>query len=248
MGNNIAILVENISVAYRPKAQRQESLRDSLLSLSKTFQAPSPPTITALNNISFEVIKGSCLGIIGDNGAGKTTLLRVLAGVLPPTTGTVFSTGSIDCVMQLGAGFDLELNAIENILLYLTLRRKSLREAKKRIEPIIDFAELREFASTPIKYYSSGMRARLGFAAAIDSTPDILIIDEVFTVGDDRFKGKCIARFSELTANGTTLIMVNHGMPTIKNICSDVVVLSEGSIEYRGAPTDAIDVYRKKRA
>jgi ABC-type polysaccharide/polyol phosphate transport system ATPase subunit len=148
--------------------------------------------------------------------------------------------------MQLGAGFDQELNAYDNILLYSTLRLSTYREAKESVNSILDFAELHEFANTPIKYYSSGMRARLGFAVALNCKPDLLILDEVLAVGDAHFRLKCKDAFAQLLAQSKTIIMASHSMQSIQQSCKNSIVLSKGAIVYQGASTDAIALYVDK--
>lgn len=240
----IALAAENVTVTFRSYKERPTSLKESLLKRVKQGTAQHYSTFNALNNVSFEVPKGSVFGIIGSNGAGKSTLLKVLAGLLKPTAGSIKSVGSVDSLIQLGAGFDPDLNAIENIYLNSSLHRKSKKEIKERIPHIIEFAELEEFAETPIKYYSSGMSARLGFSVAIDRDPDIMIVDEVLGVGDERFQQKCKKRFQKLLEDKKTLIIVTHSMSFVENIAHEVALLSKGEIIFRGNPKEAVEVYR----
>jgi ABC-type polysaccharide/polyol phosphate transport system ATPase subunit len=186
------------------------------------------------------------VGILGSNGSGKSTLLKVLAGVLHPTAGTVSVNGSIASLIELGAGFDPELNAIENIYLHGSLHRKTRAQLKSRIDAILDFAELTEFAYTPVKYYSSGMFARLGFSAAVDIDPDILLVDEILSVGDERFKKKSNAVMKKFLDSGKTILMVSHSADVIEEICDSAILLSRGRIVVAGSPAEAISAYREQ--
>jgi ABC-2 type transport system ATP-binding protein len=243
MNTDIAIELKDVTIKYRSYKGRPTSLKDSLIKFVKTRELFQHATFNALENLSLRVERGTSLGIIGSNGAGKSTLLKVIAGVLPPTSGTITTNGTLDCLIQLGAGFDNELNAIENIYLYSALRRRSKKEMAPRIESILEFAELGDFATTPIKYYSSGMSARLGFAVAMDCNPDIFVVDEVLSVGDARFRKKCEKAFSDIIAGGKTIIMVSHDMNALKRVCGEAILLSAGSVAYRGSPEDAIKMY-----
>ncbi|MCL4143421.1 UNVERIFIED_CONTAM: hypothetical protein GTU68_045305 [Idotea baltica] len=200
----------------------------------------------ALNGISFNVSEGEIYGIIGSNGAGKSTLLNVLAGVLPPSNGFYKIKGELDSLRSLGAGFDSELNAIENIYLYCSLRGRKKDDITKHIPKILEFAELEKFATTPIKYYSSGMYARLGFSVALDQKPDVLLVDEVLAVGDDRFQKKCSDVFKEYLKTGKTVIIVSHDMATLQNLCTKAAVLANGKLVFEGDPKEAIDYYRQE--
>lgn len=239
-----AVEIENVTVAYRSYKERPTTLKESLINLLKKGQFRYYSTFNALDGVSFKVKKGRVLGIIGSNGAGKSTLLRAIAGVLPPSTGSVKRVGTLDSLIQLGAGFDADLNAIENILLNGSLHQQSAAEIKERIPGILEFAELQEFATTPIKYYSSGMYARLGFAVAIDRNPDILVVDEVLAVGDERFQAKCKGVFQRIIDSGKTIIIVSHGMSLLEGIADEVGLLSKGKLIFLGDPKEAIAMYR----
>ena len=167
-----------------------------------------------------------------------------MAGIIPPTSGEVITNGKLDSFIQLGAGFDPELNAIENIFLNCSLHKMPKAQIKKRIPDILEFAELTEFSSTPIKYYSSGMFARLGFAVAIERNPDILLVDEILSVGDERFKTKCDGVFNKYLSEGKTILMVSHDIEKIGAMSSKIALLSKGEIAYIGEPSVALDMYR----
>lgn len=244
MPQEFAIQVENISVAYRRYAERPTSLKESMLKLITNRGRRYYSTFNALTQISFTVSRGEVVAIIGSNGSGKSTLLKVLAGVLTPATGEVRIRGLVSSLIELGAGFDPELNAVENLYLNGSLYRRSRAEMKQRIDPILDFAELSEFAYTPIKYYSSGMFARLGFSAAIDLNPDILIVDEILGVGDERFQNKCAEVFKRYILEGKTILMVSHAMTQVEELAQRVILLSKGRLAFIGEPTEAVRLYR----
>ncbi|NLF24335.1 MAG: ABC transporter ATP-binding protein [Deltaproteobacteria bacterium] len=238
-----AVEVRNITVSYRSYQERPNTLKEGILKAIKTGKFKYYSTFDALRGVSFKVEKGQIWGVIGSNGAGKSTLLNVLAGVLPPTSGDLIVRGSLDSLRSLGAGFDSELNAIENIYLYGSLQGQTSKEIKERVPAILEFAELQEFATTPMRYYSSGMYARLGFSVAIDKDPDILLVDEVLGVGDERFQAKCRAVFDRFLSGGRTVIIVSHSMQLLKQICTQIAVLSKGNLVFVGDPAEAIERY-----
>ena len=241
----VAVVAKNISVQFRSYKERPHTLKESLIRGLKTGSLKHYENFNALTNVNLEIPRGQVFGIIGSNGAGKSTLLRVLSGVLPPTSGEVKVRGTLDSLIQLGAGFDAELNAIENIYLNGSLHGKSREEIEERIPGIIEYAELKDFATTPIKYYSSGMYARLGFSVAIDRDPDILIVDEILAVGDERFQHKSKAVFQEFIERKKTIIMVSHGLSMLENTADQIALLSRGKVAFIGDPKEAIEAYRK---
>ncbi|MCC6932944.1 MAG: ABC transporter ATP-binding protein [Deltaproteobacteria bacterium] len=243
LADDIAVSVENITVAYRSYKQRPTSLKENLIAFLNTGKLRYYSTFDALSDVSFQVKKGQIFGVIGSNGAGKSTLLRTIVGVLRPVTGQIRANGSVDSLIQLGAGFDPELNAIENIYLNGSLHCLSYEEITERIPRIIEFAELEEFALTPIKYYSSGMFARLGFAAAIDKDPDILIVDEVLAVGDERFRKKCNAVFDSFIARGKTIVTVSHNLNYLRDNAHIIALLRKGKLLFVGDPKEALALY-----
>ena len=241
-----AIEVKNITISFRSYQERPTTLKESIISYIRHQKLRYYSTFDALKDVSFAIPRGTVFGIIGSNGAGKSTLLRTIAGVLPPSKGEVHVKGKIDSLIQLGAGFDAELNAIENIYLNGSLHRRTKAEIKERLPHILDFAELEDFATTPIKYYSSGMYARLGFAVAIDHEPDILLVDEVLGVGDERFQDKCKAVFKRYLEERKTIVMVSHSMGSIEQMCDQVLLLSKGRVAFCGDPTEAVAMYRQE--
>ncbi|MCB0345029.1 MAG: ABC transporter ATP-binding protein [Bdellovibrionales bacterium] len=239
-----AVEISNVTVAYRSYKERPTTLKETVIGAIKHRKFRYYETFNALSNVTFNIPKGQVFGIIGSNGAGKSTLLKVIAGVLPPTRGTVKVNGSVDSLIQLGAGFDAELNAIENIYLSGALHKKPRAEIKRRIPEILEFAELEDFATTPIKYYSSGMFARLGFAVAADRNPDVLLVDEVLGVGDERFRKKCEKVFESFLASGNTIVIVSHSLGNLSSMADQIGLLSRGEFTYIGDPATAIERYR----
>jgi ABC-type polysaccharide/polyol phosphate transport system ATPase subunit len=239
-----AIEVEGVTVAYRSYQERPTSLKESLIRLVRDRRVKHFSTFDALQDVSFVVPRGKVLGIIGSNGSGKSTLLKVLAQVLRPTQGFAKLHGTVSCLIELGAGFDPELNALENIYLNGSLHKRTAKQIKRHVDSILDFAELREFARTPIKYYSSGMFARLGFSVAVDIDPDILLVDEILAVGDERFQQKCLGVFQRFIKSGKTILLVSHDVAMIEAKTDIVLVLSKGKRIFFGSPPEAVSVYR----
>lgn len=184
----------------------------------------------ALKNINFTINRGEAVGLIGRNGSGKSTLLKTVAGVLKPTKGTVRVHGTVAPMIELGAGFDMDLTARENIFLNGAILGYNKDLLKENVGKIIEFSELGEFIDVPIKNFSSGMFARLGFAIATIETPDILIVDEILSVGDYQFQQKCQRRIEEMLQNGTTLLFVSHSMEQVKEICHRAILLNHGDM------------------
>jgi len=241
------IEVRDVVVNYRAYKERPNTLKEHVLGYLKSGKFRYYSSFEALSHVSFTVGEGQILGVIGSNGAGKSTLLKVLNGVLKPSQGEVIRRGRVDSLITLGAGFDAELNAVENIYLYGSLHSIPKREIEKRLDKILDFAELKEFSLTPIKYYSSGMRARLGFACAIDTDPEILLLDEVLEVGDERFREKCRKEMERLLSSGKTIIIVSHSLGLIEKLANKILLLSKGRVVFQGDPAEAISLYRDKK-
>ena len=226
------IELENVSMMFNLSKERVDSLKEYAIKLIKRelmFQE-----FWALKDISFQVKKGESIGLIGLNGSGKSTLLKIIAGVLKATTGNVKVEGSIAPLIELGAGFDMDLSARENIYLNGAILGYSRKEIAGKFEEIVDFAELWEFIDVPIKNFSSGMLARLGFSIATISQPDILIVDEILSVGDLAFQKKCEKRIAKMMENETTIILVSHSMEQIKEVCQKIVWLEKGAIREIG--------------
>ena len=196
-----------------------------------------------MKNVSFTVQKGESLGIVGLNGSGKSTLLKVIAEVMKPTEGKVIINGSVAPLIELGAGFDMDLSARENIFLNGSVLGYSRKQMNEKFEEIMDFAELWEFTDVAIKNYSSGMVARLGFSIATAHIPDILILDEVLGVGDYKFQEKCEKRIENMINKGTTVIFVSHSIEQVKKVCSKVIWLEKGNMIMQGDVNEICDKY-----
>ncbi|NDC37786.1 MAG: ABC transporter ATP-binding protein [Proteobacteria bacterium] len=242
--SDIAIDVRNVTVNYRAYTNRPTSLKDAVVQYLRTGKLRYYSHFKALSDVSFAVQRGTALGVIGSNGAGKSTLLRVLSQVLPPSSGSVVMNGRIDSLIQLGSGFDMELTAYENIFLHGSLLGRSRKELAGSVDRILDFAELREFSSTPMKYFSAGMSARLGFSCAIETNPDILLVDEVLAVGDERFAKKCQDFFTEFRRSNRTMVIISHGVEQLAKEVDQILVLSRGEVAYFGDPEEAVRIYR----
>jgi len=197
----------------------------------------------AIRNASFSVGRGETIGVIGHNGSGKSTLLRMLAGVTSPTEGRVAVAGRIAPLIAVGVGFHRELTGRENVYVNGIVLGRTKSEMDRRLDEILDFSEIGNFIDTPVKFYSSGMYVRLGFAVSIMVEPDILIVDEVLAVGDLAFQIKCMDRMSELRDAGTTIVLVSHNMRAVQGLCERTLVLHEGAVRFDGDSSDAIGVY-----
>jgi ABC-2 type transport system ATP-binding protein len=240
-----ALEISNVTVSYRAYHRRPTSLKETIIRFITGKREDSFTTFDALSDLSFSIPKGKVYAIIGSNGCGKSTLLKVMAGVLKPVKGTVVRNGEIASLIELGAGFDPDLTAIENIILNGSLHRKTKKEMESRIQHILDFSELHEFAHTPIKYYSSGMYARLGFSVAVDVDPDILLVDEILGVGDERFQEKCSGVFDTLIAKGKTIVIVTHNMDLVLHKAQSALLLEKGKLLLQGSPEEVVAKYRE---
>nr|MDJ0731730.1 ABC transporter ATP-binding protein [Crocosphaera sp.] len=205
------------------------------------YRQPSRKLI--LDRINLTVHAGEKIGIIGANGSGKSTLLKVITGILQPTSGQIRVKGEIAPLIELGAGFDGELSVIDNIILYGVMLGFPRQEMKERVTSILEFADLTDYSLAPVKSLSSGMAARLGFSIATDVQPDILILDEVLSVGDESFKHKCKKRMDKLWGHNTTILVVSHGLDFIQQACDRVIWLDRGKIRFIGDTDEAIHHY-----
>ena len=230
--NDIVIEVKNATVRFNKSAESISGLKEYIIKMLKRelmFQE-----FLALKNINFNVKRGESWGLIGKNGSGKSTLLKLISGIIRPYQGNVTVNGSISPLIELGAGFDPELTARENIFLNGALLGYSKRFIESHFQEIVDFAELNNFIDVPIKNFSSGMSARLGFAIATVQKPDILIVDEVLAVGDFAFQQKCKERMEHLLSNGTTLLFVSHSIEQVKELCSKAIWIDNGEVRAIG--------------
>ena len=236
-----AIRVKNISKKYKI----YNSEKNRLGQIINPFNKNTQKEFIALNNISFDVNEGEILGIIGSNGSGKSTLLKILAGVCFKTSGELFIKGKVASILELGTGFNNELTGIENIYLNASIMGIGKEEINKIKDDIINFADIGEFINYPIKTYSSGMYARLAFAVAIHVNPDILIVDEILSVGDIEFQNKCMDKFKEFKSLGKTIIYVSHGLDAVQNYCEKAIWLEKGEIKVIGSAIEVVEKYYK---
>lgn len=246
MGNwplsETAVCLECVSVVYQAPNERVSSFKEHVIrSLQKRTRYDS---YYALKDIYLEVPPGEIFGIIGRNGAGKSTLLKVISRVIVPTSGRVITRGKISPLLQLGAGFHPELTGWENIFLNGTLLGHSRREIQASMKKIREFAELGDFIHSPLRTYSSGMIARLGFSVATNWQPEILILDEVMSVGDEAFRRKCEERMKEFSTKGTTILLVAHNLQTIIKLCSKAAWLDRGRLRESGDAREVIAKYQ----
>jgi lipopolysaccharide transport system ATP-binding protein len=227
MTNNIAIKVKNLTKIYHLYNNPQDRLKEALHPFKKIYHHD----FYAMNDVSFEIKKGETVGIIGKNGAGKSTLLKMITGVLTPTSGSVEVNGKIASLLELGAGFNPEMSGIENIYLNGTLMGFTKEEMHTKIDSILEFADIGEFIHQPVKMYSSGMFARLAFSVAINIDPEILIVDEVLSVGDINFQAKSIAKMKSLIKDkNTTVLFVSHDTGAVKSICENALYIDKGKL------------------
>jgi len=236
------IKFSNVFVNYRIPSEKIGTFKEYMI---KMVQGKiHHRTFAALQNINLEINHGEVFGLIGRNGAGKSTMLKIIARVLTPSSGRIEVNGNVSPMLELGAGFHPELSGRENIFLNGALLGFSKHEMDEKFNRIVEFAELENFIDAPMRTYSSGMWARLGFAVATDSQPEILLVDEVLAVGDEQFQLKCFERIESFQKEGTTIIIVAHNMSTISQKCDRVCWIDHGEAKYVGSPDEAIQKYR----
>lgn len=237
----VAIEVKNITKLYKLYDKNSDRLKEALgLTKEKKYHEK-----LALNNINLTVHRGETVGIIGTNGSGKSTLLKIITGVLTPTSGSVEVDGRISALLELGAGFNMEYNGIDNIYLNGMMIGFSREEIKSRMDAILDFADIGEYVYQPVKTYSSGMFVRLAFALNINIDPEILIVDEALSVGDVFFQAKCYHKFEEFKKQGKTILFVSHDLSSISKYCDRAVLINQGVKLGEGTPKEMIDVYKQ---
>lgn len=238
------IEINNVTMDFKIQKEQIHSLKEYLVNMFKgkiTYD-----TFRALENVSVNIKKGEVVGIVGRNGAGKSTLLKTIAGVLTPTLGNIKIGGVIAPMLELGAGFDQDLTARENIYLNGAILGYSKKFLESKYEDIVAFSELDEFIDQPVRTFSSGMLMRLAFSIATIVEPEILIVDEILSVGDAHFKTKSENRMRELMAGGTTVLMVSHALPQIRELCNRVIWLEKGKIKMDGETKIVCDEYEKE--
>lgn len=238
---NSMVTVKNVSMVFNLATEKVDSLKEYVLKLLK--HELMVHKFYALRNINLEIQRGESVALIGENGSGKSTLLKVIAGVLHPTTGSVQVNGSVAPMIELGAGFDPELTARENVFLNGAVLGHDRKFMEEHFKSIIDFAELWDFVDVPVKNYSSGMVARLGFAIATEIRADVLIVDEVLAVGDFRFQEKCKKRMAELMSGGTTLLFVSHSTEQVRQLCRKALWIKKGQMLMYGDADEVCSCY-----
>ena len=239
-----ALELKNVSIKFNLSKEKVDSLKEYVIKLLK--RELMYDEFWALRDVSFQVNKGDRLGILGLNGAGKSTLLKVIAGVYQPTSGSVTHTGIIAPMLELGAGFDPQYTGAENIFLYGSILGYSRKFLEEKFDEIVDFAELREFINVPLKNYSSGMKSRLGFSVATLADPDILILDEVLSVGDAKFKRKSERKIMEMFERGVTVLFVSHSLKQVKKLCNKAIILEKGQVIASGDIDEIATLYEEK--
>lgn len=242
MNNENAVEVRDVEMHFNMSKEKLESLKEYFLKLVRRqlmFE-----DFVALDKVSFDIKKGDVFGILGLNGSGKSTTLKIISGILQPTKGTVETAGVIAPLIELGAGFDMELTARENIYLNGSVLGFSKKFMDEKFDDIVEFSEMREFLDVPMKNYSSGMVARIGFAIATVTTPDILIVDEILAVGDFLFQQKCEERINAMMKDDTTVIIVSHSIEQIERLCKHCMWLEKGKVKMIGDAAEVCAAYK----
>jgi ABC-type polysaccharide/polyol phosphate transport system ATPase subunit len=240
---DFAIDVQNVYKHYRLWGRRSQfaTLKSALL--KRELAPAADASVVALRDVSFSVDKGEAFGIIGRNGSGKSTMLKLISGILKPTSGKLTVNGRIAALIELGAGFHPEITGRENIFINGIMLGLSRREIEQRYDRIVEFSGIREFIDQPVKTYSSGMYVRLGFAVAVHVDPDVLLIDEVLSVGDEEFSARCVAKIQEMKYRGVTLLFVTHQLDQVRTLCDRALWLDHGQLEAIGDPMRVVDAY-----
>ena len=240
----VMIDVDHVSIRFNLSNQKVDNLKEYFVKLLKKqlmFQE-----FFAVKDVSFKVHAGEAWGLIGTNGSGKSTMLKAISGILAPYKGNITVNGSVAPLIELGAGFDQELTARENIFLNGCVLGHTEKFMKEHFDEIVDFAEIHQFLDSPLKNYSSGMRARLGFSIATMVKPDILIVDEILAVGDYKFRQKCEKRMKELLSGGTTLLYVSHSIDEVKRLCDHALWIDKGVERMQGNAIEVCDAYMQE--
>jgi ABC-2 type transport system ATP-binding protein len=236
-----AISVRDVSKHFKVAHERYPSLKEKVIHLGRN---PGEDFV-ALHPMSIEIAEGTTFGLLGHNGSGKSTLLKCIAGLLRPTTGEIETRGRLAALLELGAGFQAELTGRENIFLNGAILGMSKRDLARRFDEIVAFAELEQFIDTQVRFYSSGMYVRLGFAVAVSVEPDILLVDEVLSVGDEAFQRKCLERVEQFQQEGRTIVVVTHAADLVRRVCQVAAVLDHGHLVALGEPRESVRVFRE---
>lgn len=241
------IQIVNVSKSFVIRHNKTASLKSTFIGLFYKRYREEKEILWALRDVSLNISPGEAFGLIGRNGSGKSTLLKVIAGIYPPTKGKIELPNGprMGTMIELGVGFHPELTGRENVFLGASIHGLSRKEIESIYRAVVDFSELDEFMDTPIKNYSSGMHARLGFALAINLNPDVLLVDEVLAVGDEPFQHKCKEQIDKFREQGKTIIFVSHSAEDVKNICNRACVLDHGRLMFVGKPAEAIERYHQ---
>lgn len=237
--NDYAIIARSISKTFHITEDSHNSVKQRLFNL---FNSPKRKKVQALKPVSLEIMKGECIGLLGRNGCGKSTLVKLLSGIYPTDTGTLKINGST-MVMNLGVGMSHALTARENIYISASVLGLKIKQVDAIFDQIVEFAEIKEFVDTKIKYYSSGMVARLGFSIAVNAGADIMFLDEIFAVGDMKFQEKAVRVFESSWIEGKTVVLVSHSMDVIKKYCKRSIFMHAGEIKFVGDTEEAIGLY-----
>jgi teichoic acid transport system ATP-binding protein len=239
----LAVKVDDLSITYRTTFERKPTLKQALVRFGRGQRAVRE--VEAIKNVSFEVRTGTAMGIIGSNGAGKSTLMRAMAGILPPTAGSIEVWGRASTLLALGVGFNRNLSGRENIILGGLAAGLSRGEVEERADEVAEWTELGDFIDMPMRTYSSGMSARVEFSVAVHMKPDILMIDEALSTGDAHFREKANAKMTELRDSARAMFLVSHGLGSIKEMCNEAIWLDKGKLMMRGEPGDVVNAYMK---
>jgi ABC-2 type transport system ATP-binding protein len=237
----VAIRFEDVSKTFRLRGSN--SLKEMLLGVSGHRRKSA--VVHAVQRLDLEISQGETVALLGHNGSGKSTSLKMLAGTVAPTTGRIWARGRVAPLLELGAGFHPDLTGRENVYLNAAILGIKRAEALKRLDQIVEFAEVGDFLETPVKFYSSGMTVRLGFAIAVNVDPDILLVDEVLAVGDEDFQAKCLARMQDFKREGRTVVLVTHSLRQAQSFCDRAVVLDHGRLSYDGPMRTADEAYHR---
>lgn len=241
------IKIDDVSIKFDLGIEKDKSIKMTFIRLfDKKKRIPKPTPFWALKHINLEIQKGEVIGLIGSNGAGKSTLLKLVSEVMKPTSGSIITNGSVSPMIELGAGFDQELTARENIYLNGAILGYSEEFLNEKFDQIVEFSELKEFLDAPIKNFSSGMTAKLAFSVATVVDPEILIVDEILSVGDINFQQKSLNRMKEMMGGGTTVLLVNHNIDVVKQMCNKVVWIEKGQIQKIGDAKQVCDEFLEK--
>lgn len=237
------ITLDHVSKVFKLSRSRPRSFLELLASLGRKGREPRRDEFGALQDVSFEVERGSTVGFVGPNGAGKSTILKLIARILEPDAGTISVHGRVGALLELGAGFHPDLTGRENIYLNASIMGLHRRDVDRRLDDIVAFSELERFIDVPVKHYSSGMYVRLGFAVAVHTDPEILLVDEVLAVGDASFQRKCFERIAEMSRGGLTIVLVSHDLGMIQAFCDRALWLDEGCLRKDGQARDVVAAY-----